>query len=96
MKSLLKLGAWICLLLGIYIAVVVVMIFVTGHTKTNSMAEAFMFFGFIIYPFVAFMPFCTLVYPGFKSPRKLVLLGAALIEILVVGLFFWPILFPHL
>ena len=96
MKSILQVGAWICLLIGIYIAGVVIMIFVTGHTKTNSTAEAFTFFGFIIYPFLAFVPFCSLVYPGFKSPQKLVLLGAALIEILVLGLFLWPIFFPHL
>jgi hypothetical protein len=95
-NKLLKVGAWICLLFGIYIAGVVVMIFVTGHAKTNSTGDTLVLFGLIIYPFFALVPFYTFVYPGFKPPRKSVSLGVALLEILVVGLFLWPILFPHL
>jgi hypothetical protein len=96
MKSLLKVGAWICLLFGLYMAGIVVMIFVTGHTKTSSAAESFAFFAFIIYPFLAFVPFYAFVYPGFKSPRKSVSLCVGLLEVLVIGLFLWSALFPHL
>ena len=95
-NRLLQVGAWICLLFGIYIAVVVVMVFVTGHTKTTSTAEAVGLFSFIIYPFLAFVPFYTFVYPRFKLPRKSVLVSVALLEILVIGLFLCAALFPHL
>ena len=96
MNRLLQVGAWICLLLGIYIAGVVVMIFVTGHTKTTSMAETLGIFAFAIYPFLALVPFYTFVYPRFELPRKSVSLSVALLEIVVIGLFLWSVLFPHL
>ena len=95
-SSLLIFGAWVCLLLGIYIAGVVVVIFATDHIQTYSTADAFAFSAFIVYPFVAFVPFFALVYPRLKSLRKPALFSIALLEMLVVGLFLWPILFPHL
>ena len=95
-SSLPTFGAWVCLLLGIYIAGVAVVILATDHIQTYSRADVFAFSAFIIYPLVAFVPFFTLVYPRFKSLRRPALLSIALLEILVVVLFLWPILFPHL
>lgn len=96
LNRLLKVGAWICLFFGLYIAGIDVMIFATGHTKTASTVEAIGLFAFIIYPFLALLPFCAFVYPRFKLPSKSVLMSVALAEIVVIGLFLWSALFPHL
>jgi hypothetical protein len=96
LNRFLKVGAWICLFFGLYIAGIDVMIFATGHTKTASTAEALGFAALMIYPFFAALPFYTFVYPKFKLPRKSVLTSVALAEIVVIGLFLLAALFPHL
>ena len=88
----LKVGAWICLLPGLYVVAILVGTIVTSPTTIIMDWPAFVV-GFI-YSLLAFIPFFTFVCPLFKSSRKTVLLGVALLEILVVGLLLLAALYP--
>jgi hypothetical protein len=94
--NLLKVGAWICLLIGAYMSSILIMILVTGHTGINSTGDALVMVAFVIFTFFAFVPFYGFVFPRFKSPRKSVSLAVGSLEVLVITLFLFAVLFPRL
>jgi len=91
-RILLQFGAYVCLLLGAYCTVCLVVMLSTRRIETGSNALGLLLF--IIYTLLAFVPFIAFVYPTSKTTRKPVFVSAALIEVLVLGLFLCQILFP--
>ena len=70
---------------GLYIVVTTQLLFPVSYV---SALQALVL---IIYTLTAFVPFIVFIFPRLKSPRKSVLLGVAVIEIVVPGLFLWSI-----
>ncbi|HTL72878.1 MAG TPA: hypothetical protein VL863_06205 [bacterium] len=84
-KLFLLIGAFICGLIGIYIAVMTAIGVVTQPIRSSH--DLFIAGYFVVYTLLAFVPFYVFVYPRFKTSRKSVFVGATVIEILVLAFF---------
>jgi hypothetical protein len=83
--------ACLCALIGAWS----IMVTAELAEEVTSKSQAFVLVPVIIYALLAFVPFFAFVYPRLKTSRKSVLLSVSLIEILVLGLFLWAILFSR-
>jgi len=88
MNTFLKIGACLCILIGALYSVVTAQLLVERAFYTVGDALFL-----VIYTLLAFVPFVVFVYPGSKTPRRPVCLSVGILEILVVGLFVWNLLF---
>ncbi len=79
-KFLLQIGACLSVLIGAPYSVVTARLLFP--TPSVSWLQALFL---ITYTLLAFLPFIAFVFPGLKTPRKPVVLSAAVIEILVLG-----------
>jgi integral membrane sensor domain MASE1 len=92
-KLFLLIGAFICALIGAYIAVMAGVGIFTQPIR--SWHELFIAGYLVIYALLAFVPFCAFVYPRFRTSRRSVFVGAAVIEVLVLA-FFIVLCIPHI
>jgi hypothetical protein len=93
-KLFLLIGAFVCGLIGAYIAVMAAVGIVTQPIR--SLHDLLIAGYLVIYALLAFVPFCAFIYPRFKTSRKSVFVGSAVIEVLVLAFFLCAILFPRL
>ena len=87
-KIFAQIGACLCALIGaVYCVLTAQLLF---QRAFYSVRDAVII---IAYTLVAFVPFLVFVYPKPKTLHRSILVGVALLEILVLGLFLWNILF---
>jgi hypothetical protein len=95
-NTFLKCGAWICFLIGIYVAVIAVTMLFLGfdiadpefaHTTNRSLLKAIFLLGFVLYAILALFPYCMYLYAAFKPLRKRGSWSVALVEFVVISLF---------
>ena len=85
---LLQVGAGLCFLIGLLYSVVTAQGLFDGafYSRLDALI-------LISYTLLAFVPFVAFIYPKLKTHRKPVFLGMAAVEIAILGLFLWNILF---
>ncbi len=86
-----KAGACLCALIGVWSILIV--IHLAG--QISSREQVLILIPFAAYGLFAFVPFAAFIYPRLRTPRKSVAVSMSVVEILVVGLFLWAILFLH-
>jgi len=88
-KTFQQIGAFLCALIGIFSIVVTAEL----APRATSRSDKLFLIPLIIYTLLAFVPFIAFVYPRLKTPRKSVWVSMSLLELLVLGLFLYAILF---
>ena len=85
-KISLQVGAWICALIGLFFMSEIAALLLVGSFSLALIPP-------FIFALVAFMPFVAFILSKEKPPQKLASLSVALIEIVILGVCLWSILF---
>jgi len=82
----LKCGALLCALIGALYSVLTWQLFAMQALSSSPLRWILP-----VYSLLAYAPIIAIIYPRLRAPRKVLLLGGGLVEIVVLGLFTWTI-----